>query len=122
MKPKIKHLLKLADYLENLPKGKDKKSFGMSKWSCETSACAIGHAIEAGISPKGLRLEYEAFSKDSSLLPIFHGHRSYRAIALAYQMDIGIAFDLFFPYSYKKSKKNPKKVAKRIREYCESVK
>ncbi len=110
---KRKALAKLAKYLISL-KEKDNKldrCFNLRTWDCGTSACAIGHAILAGIAPKGLKLTLD--SDDSAVEVKYKNYISFAAVSKAYGINYEETKYLFSSLEYKGNVR-PKTVGKRI--------
>jgi hypothetical protein len=125
-----KRLLKLADYLETVPR----KRFNMDHWAsakfcgkpkepeheCGTSACALGWACTIpSFKRAGLKfIECGSnFWTHIDLVPDFEGSTGYGAAASLFGIRYSQAEWLFSPES---PARTPKQVAKRIRKFVES--
>ena len=109
---RVDRLLKLADYLETVPRHK----FDMKFWSnrlkrvkrpkCGFSGCAIGHAMEARLFRGFRRYNY----------PVYEGYYGFNAVAKLFEITTDQAkFDLFGS----ELRGTPHQVAKRIRKFVE---
>lgn len=113
---KCKALKKLADYLMTFKPEPDGKQFDMSRWYCNTSACAIGHGILAKVTPPGLRLKTSIPLFDHTKIePAYKEYRAMEAVAKAYNIKRKSAYSLFqdrYP-----SNRKPRTVAKDIYKF-----
>lgn len=104
-----KRLLKLADYLETVPR----EQFDMSLygWGSETqtecgfAGCAIGWAIHGKL--------FRGFTFDKGHQPSYQGYYWYGAIDKLFDLSDGDVSNLFGPHN----SGTPKQVAKRIRKF-----
>lgn len=119
-----KRLLKLADYLETVPR----KAFNIQSWEsraankqegknpgeCGFAGCAVGWAAHAKLF-RGLRME-DGF-------PIYKDTFSWPAVSDVFGLGRSGALPshdaahLFSPHTYPKGKATPKQVATRIRKF-----
>lgn len=123
-----KRLLKLADYLETVPR----ERFKMSDWSndkvgCGFAGCAIGWCAYAEVVP-GFTMKLESdfgtddftgrtYAKPAFLLPTYEGVGGYDAVMLAFDVSEKQARHLFGANAYRTVGGTPKQVAKRIRKF-----
>lgn len=127
-----RRLLKLADFLEQLPR----KALKMETWvasrtgeppsvsepKCGTTACALGWAaVIPGFRRAGLRLAGMGVSLHHGgheYVPMYEGYSGFSAGAKFFGMSLGASDHLFGADSYPgdPSKTTPKAVAKRIRK------
>lgn len=115
-------LLKLADYLETVPR----RAFEISAWKerdatkpegntpgdCGFAGCAVGWAAHTRMF-RGLR-----FGKGVNSDEIYYGHYSnFTAVEKLFSFDREAATYLFDSVSYPNFSATPKQVAKRIRKF-----
>ena len=121
-KQSTERLLRVADLLENLPKGKLK--FDMSEWyRCGTVACAVGHAaMDPWFRRRGLTLTPETLwaggpCTDGSMEPMFRGLTNSDAVEEFFGITEEHVERLFVDTAYPEHRRGPKTVAKRIRKF-----
>jgi hypothetical protein len=123
MRTKHNRLIKLATYLEKLPKnGKlpNKKTFDLTYWSCETTACAVGYASTIPcLKRAGLEL---TSSLTNCSEPKYRDFTNMLAVAIFFNITVQQAEYLFFKTAYPKTRRGPRSVAKRIRQFVRTGK
>ena len=107
----VERLEKVAAFLKTYePK---EKAFNMELWGCGTAACAVGSAIDNGVTPG---LEWD----NSNMLPCYrtgdYTYFSWMAVQLYFDISAGEALQLFSSHEYRENP-TPKDVARRIRIY-----
>jgi len=123
-----KRLLKLADFLETVPK----KNFEMQSWgakpatkpegkrpgSCGFAGCAMGWAAHAKLF-RGLKLKFNNYSEPSL---VYKGLLHFNAASKCMEITHDQALYLFHPMRYGEMNNDPtpKQVAKRLREFVKS--
>lgn len=118
----VKRLLKLADFLETVPrkaldlsmwvKSKPTKPEGERPGDCGFAGCAMGWASHAKLY-RGLGWGWTGFS------PNYHGATGWAAAQSLFRIDEDEARHLFSMSDYT-TPPTPKQVAKRIRKFVEA--
>lgn len=110
-------LKRLAEFLDGLaPQG---KKFALGTWTSRTSACAIGHAIEAGALPG---MNWTMLLPKGALYPTYKDeargttHTDWAAVEKYFGVTPKAAIKMFAPESYDTIDVTPRDVAARIRE------
>jgi hypothetical protein len=123
-------LLKLADFLDTIPK--QKQVFDLNDWAskteavksissvekmkeCGATACAFGWACSIPSFRKaGLKLVKDDYNQ---IYPIYKEREGFGAAQEFFGITYNEADTLFYPYTYEKQdRKSPKAVVKRIRQ------
>ena len=114
---KQRRLLKLADYLETVPR----ENFDMGFWAkrefrgqeCATTACAGGWATN--VWPRHLQI-VRAGDRQASVLHVASGRMNYGAVAEFFGLEYGEARALFAP-GWFDFEETPAQVARRLRAF-----
>ena len=118
-----KRLLKLADFLETVPRRK----FNLRMWiqslpskpeaktagHCGFAGCAIGWAAHAKLF-RGLHLNRADWT------PVYHGAEDWDAPMVLFDLEAEQTKFLFSVWHYDNERTTPKQVAKRIRKFVEA--
>jgi len=104
-----KRLLKLADYLDTVPR----KNFNIDIWRCGSVGCAMGHACDI---PAFKRVGLKLMTRYDMLCPALGRLIAFDAAAKLFSITHYQATCLFSPIGYGRQR-GPGVVAKRIRRF-----